>query len=408
MTTESIASRRMSASEAAARLQIKRATLYSYVSRGLIPRQVEDGRSMFDRRDVEKLVRSSRHREVNLVERRRNHDLFFVTELTLIDGANLYYRGRDAIEMSRSWRFEDVAAWLWTGDDGAWQGSCWSVPAALSHVTERLSTILDHGAEPIERFGVAVALAAIEDDLRYDLSQRSVVLTGQGLIALLVDSLPLVAAKPAPAGAIIAERLWPRLTAVRPTPARIAALNAALVLMADHELAPSTFAARVAAAFKSNLYAVVSTGLGPTNGLYHRSNATEVESFLGEALEMGVGRTFGRRLQTGKPVEGFGQPLYPNGDPRGAELLSRLRDLGASERRAEVVERVLALGREREFGRPNAEFGLGALSFLMEMAPGSSQIIASLARTVGWIAHALEEYENRTEFRVRAAYLGPR
>jgi citrate synthase len=93
---------------------------------------------------------------------------------------------------------------------------------------------------------------------------------------------------------------------------------------------------------------------------------------------------------------------------RGAELVRRLPDLGARPERVAVVERLLEIAAEREFPPPNAEFGLGALAFLAEMAPGCSQAIATLARVAGWVAHALEEYGNSTTFRARATYVGPR
>ena len=115
------------------------------------------------------------------------------------------------------------------------------------------------------------------------------------------------------------------------TPGRQSVLEAALVLSADHELAPSTLAARVAAAFRADPYAVVATGLGPASGSWRSGSSgapSEVESLLAEAESGDPERAIGDRLRrTGTLVHGFGMPLYPGGDPRGTELLSRLDEV---------------------------------------------------------------------------------
>jgi citrate synthase len=192
---------------------------------------------------------------------------------------------------------------------------------------------------------------------------------------------------------------------------RKAALEAALVLSADHELAPSTLAARVAAAFRADPYAVVATGLGPTGGAWRPGTTGapgEVEYLLGEALASDPERAIGDRLRrSGSPAPGFGMPLYPAGDPRGRELLARLAEVGGRPERQTLVQRVVEIGHERGFPPPNVDLGLGALAFCAEMIPGAAQAMATIGKVVGWLAHAMEEYDDPTRFRTRAAYLGP-
>jgi citrate synthase len=187
-------------------------------------------------------------------------------------------------------------------------------------------------------------------------------------------------------------------------------LEAALVLSADHELAPSTLAARVAAAFRADPYAVVSTGLGPASGSWRSGSSgapSEVEALLREAEGGDPEAAIGARLQrTGAVVHGFGMPLYPAGDPRGAELLARLAQVEGRRTSHELVERVLTIGEARGFPPPNVDMGLGALAFCAEMIPGAGQAIATLGKVAGWLAHAMEEYVEPTQFRTRAAYIG--
>ena len=105
---------------------------------------------------------------------------------------------------------------------------------------------------------------------------------------------------------------------------------------------------------------------------------------------------------------GFGMRLYPDGDPRGRELLRRLDDVAMEPQRRAVVDAVITLASGRELAPPNVDFGLGALAFGAQMIPGAGQAITVVGRMAGWLAHALEEYESRTVFRARATYVGVR
>ena len=419
--------------QAAARLGVKPETLYAYVSRGLLhPERTARG-SMFDAREVAQLARSGRKagRAGNAGGRGgRSPDQtgpaggepVFLTELTLIEGGHLYYRGIDVVDISRTRTFEETATWLWTGEwDGG--GDDWLAPPATVTPLRRALGELPDEASILERFTVAVVTASRWDGLRHDLNPAGVPVTGRGLLAVLADALsigrppgragsgrPGRRSKPQSAGSISA-RVWHGLAGRPTTSDGVSAVDAALVLAADHELAPSTLAARVAASFRADPYAVVLTGLGPASGSWHSGSTgapTEVEFLLQEAAEWGPERAIGERLRrTGEVPHGFGMPLYPDGDPRGHELLSRLDGVGAPDR-LEVVRGVIEVGRERRFPPPNFDLSLGALSYCTDMPTGSGQAIFTLGKVAGWLAHAMEEYTSPTRWRSRADYVGPR
>jgi citrate synthase len=415
---------RLTTAQAAERLGVKPATLYSYVSRGLLQRQRTAAGSTFDPQEVAQLSRSARHpgprrvsssrRDPGAADDRFNEPVF-VTEVTLIEGGRLYYRGMDAVALSRSRTFEEVAGWLWSG---AWpeRAERWSTPPEAAAAIAAAAAHLDRSTLPIERFMLAVVVAALGDDLRHDLSPLSVTIVGRHLLSTLVDVLPTVTGEGLqmgwPAGGSISERLWPRLSPLAPTAARLGVLEAALVLAADHELAPSTLAVRVAAALRADPYAAVMTGLGPASGSWYSGSSgapTEVELLLGEAVSGDAERAIGDRLRrTGTTPHGFGMPLYPQGDPRGAELLARVRDIGGDPARQAVVQRVIQVAGDRGFPPPNVDLGLGALAFCAEMRPGAGQAISTFGKAAGWLAHAMEEYADPTRFRSRAAYVGNR
>jgi citrate synthase len=399
--------------ETAQRLGVKPSTVYAYVSRGLLHPDRTTSGSTFDPREVAQLARSGRHPGRSArAAREAGSEPVFVTELTLIEDGRLYYRGLDAVELSRHCRFEEVAGWLWRGQWPA-AGEPWSTPAAAASALTATFEAVGEGALPIERFMLVAMAVGLADDLRHDLNPGAVPITGSRLLSALADALPVVGGADGQPGrgaaSSISERLWARLSPLPATPARVGVLDAALVLVADHELAPSTLAARVAAAFRADPYAVVSTGFGPASGSWHSGAPSEVEGLLAEAHAGDAERAIGARLRrTGSLVPGFGMRLYPRGDPRGAELLSRLGEIGGSAGRRAVVDRILAIGSGRGFPPPNVDLGLGALSFCAEMVPGAGQAIACFGRVAGWLAHAMEEYASPTQFRTRADYVGAR
>jgi citrate synthase len=166
----------------------------------------------------------------------------------------------------------------------------------------------------------------------------------------------------------------------------------------------------VAASFRADPYAVVLTGLGPASGSWQSGSTgapSEVEALLHQAAAVGPEKAIGDRLRRdGDIPHGFGMPLYPGGDPRGAELLDRLEGVGPPER-LEVVRRLVEVGVERGFPPPNFDLGLGALSYCAEMATGAGQALFTLGKVAGWLAHAMEEYTMPTRFRSRGDYVGP-
>jgi citrate synthase len=396
-----MSSRSLTTAQAAARLGVKPATLYAYVSRGLLERTRTATGSTFDATAVERLALGSRRGQART-------PLAFVTELTSIEDGTLRYRGLDAVVLSRSRSFEEVATWLW---QGVWPGAAtaWTAPAEMARVAAAACAALDPQCSPADRWRVAVAAAATADPLRHDRAPAAVVAAAHGLLGTLVEVLPMVGRAVERSGgsapSSLAARLWPRLSPLPATTGQLAALDAALVLMADHEVAASTLAARTAAAFGADPYAVVLTGMASASGPRHAASSLEVRPVLARAEVHGPKVALGEVLGRGGAIHGFGQPLYPDGDPRARELLQRLHAFPAS---LVAIDEVVELAAARGMAPPNCDFALAALAQVTLMVPGASEAIFVLGRTAGWIAHALEEYAQPTSFRVRATYIGPR
>jgi citrate synthase len=390
----------MQAEAAAARLGVQPQTLYAYVSRGLVHSEPVPGsrRSRFLRADVERLAARQRGGG-----RARGLEVIVETELTLLDPAgHLAYRGWDVAEAVRAGvTFEEIATWLWTGEREAIP--C-EAPAAARAAAERVAAAFDGGGV-MDRLRAVVLAARSHDPLRDDRRPVAVAMAGRALVATIVDTLPTVDGAPdAPAGSSVARRLWPKLTAHRAEPDRVRLLEATLVLLADHELAASTLAARVTASTWADPYLVVEAGLAALGGPLHGAASRAAREVLRE-VEGGVAATeaIGRRLREHQLIAGFGHSVYRQGDPRAALLLELLDDVGASSDAELDLVRTMA---ERSLPFPNVDFAIASMAERHQMIEEAGEVIFATTRIVGWLAHAAEEYRHRLRFRPRAVYTG--
>ncbi|HEX4659839.1 MAG TPA: citrate/2-methylcitrate synthase [Streptosporangiaceae bacterium] len=395
------------ATEAAQRLGIKPASLYSYVSRGVLsPRRGSDGRaSLFDAADIDDLARRARPRRAP-----GSAELVIESQLTEISDDRLRFRGHDAITLATSRSFEDVASLLWTGSfgnaavSGRWQATGEAVAAGTA-----AQSALPPGTYPLERLQVIVPAVAATDRLRLHLDRLAVIAAARGLIAAMVDCLPAAGPQSGePADGSIAGRLAVRLCLRPPSAGLIGALRSALVLLADHELAASTLAARVAASVRADPYAVVGTGLGAMSGALHGGASLGAEVMLESVrIPADAPRVVGELLRRGERIPGLGHFVYQAGDPRSVLLLDLIRAAAPESGRLTVAEAVLAEARRRALPAPNIEFALAVLSTVAGMIPGGGEAVFAVARTAGWLAHALEEYARATPIRPRGVYTGP-
>ena len=316
-------------------------------------------------------------------------------------------------------------------DRGPWRAS----QAAL-RAGRAAQAALPPGTLPLERFCVIVPALAAADPLRLQLDPPAVVAAGQAIMAGLVDCLPAasgpevpaagrtgtsVATSPggvSPGGASagkagqgagsLTERLWGKLCPGPPDGGLKGALRAALVLLADHELAASTFAARVAASVRADPYAVVATGLGAAGGALHGGASLGVEAMLAAAAgPQDVTRVVGSLLRRGERIPGFGHFVYRAGDPRAAFLLGEIRARAPGSPRLAVADALVSEVVGRGLPTPNIDFALAVLASVAGMVPGAAEAVFAVARTAGWIGHALEEYARHTPLRPRARYTGP-
>src|SRR5437763_1399451 len=390
----------LSSEAAAERLGVSRATLYAYVSRGLVrstatpghPRQrryaAEDVDAMRsrgeERRDPAKIGERTLHWGVPVLE----------SAITLIENGRLYYRGHDAAELARARSVEEVAALVWTGSFES------DFAATQLHVVAGTKT--SEGLPFVSRAQSVLPLVGARDPLAFDLRPRAVAQTGWRILNLLAS----IAAESSELEDTIDETLhkcW-----VPRTPHAAELLRAALIVSADHELNVSSFAARCVASAGANPYAVVVAGLAAIEGTKHGGIGARVETMFDEVRRArDVRKALGERLRRGEPVVGFGHPLYPGGDPRAKVLMEMLAKRFPKSPELAFARAVGKAGEEVTGEKATIDFALVALARTLKLEPGAPLTLFALGRSIGWIGHALEQYGRDEIIRPRARYVGP-
>jgi citrate synthase len=345
----------------------------------------EDGRSsLFDAGEVESLARRGRPRHPVVGE--------FVIEsaLTEITSDRACYRGFDITSLAARYELEDAAWLLWTGEVRGRDSGPWRASQAALRAGRAAQAALPSGILPLERFGVIVPALAAADPLRLQLDPPAVITAGQAIMAGLVDCLPAPDGGSGTGGGSLTGRLWGKLCPGPPDDGLKGALRAALVLLADHELAASTFAARVAASVRADPYAVVATGLGAAGGALHGGASLGVEAMLAAAAgPQDVTRVVGSLLRRGERIPGFGHFVYRAGDPRAAFLLGEIRARAPGSPRLAVADALVGEVVGRGLPTPNIDFALAVLASVAGMVPGAAEAVFAVARTAGWIGAVL-------------------
>lgn len=412
------------AREAAELLGVKLATLYAYTSRGLVQSVAADRgrRRLYRRSDLERLRarRDARagHGPVAAAALRFGEPVLdsSITSISVEHGPS--YRGREAATLaSEHVQFEAVAEILWTegqpmpGVDAEEMADDWRI-GQLGVPASTLGSLLPDGAPPLTVLAALIPVLAARDPGRFTELTESVVPRARRLIRRMAAGLALVreesrreaAVEAALAAPTVASAIAEALGASRGARG-VAAIDEALVLGADHELNASTFAARVAASTGADVYGGVSAALACLAGPRHGGASDRVEALVAEIHEPAQAeRVVYARQRRGEAIDGFRHPLYPDGDPRGAVLIELAREIAPDSRAVSIFLALVDAMEAAGGGHPNIDAGLVALALALELPRGSAVGIFAIARSAGWVAHMLEQYQAGYLVRPRARY----
>jgi citrate synthase len=383
----------LTARQAADRLGIKLDTLYAYVSRGrlrsvMVPGTRERryrGEDVDAMRDARSSIRPPPNSDAEALMP------VIGSSICLIENGRFYYRGQDAVRLAGGATLEEIARLLWL-DEAVSELTDASGPGRIASVVPATGLI--------ERCQIRLTALADEDLGALDLTRARVARTGWRILSELTACI--APASPSP------EPIHYRLAAGWRTGRTGADLiRRCLVLIADHELNPSTFVARCVASTAATPYAVVAAALGALSGRFHGGETSRAEGLLHELREGGDPMAvMAGRLARGERLPGFGQPLYPEGDPRAIAILAALAEVAADVHA--LAEKAAETGLRLSGRHPNVDFALAAAAIGLGLPRDAALGIFVIGRTVGWIAHAIEQYESGVLIRPRARYLGPR
>ena len=403
----------ITAAEAARLLGVKPQTLYAYVSRGLLrSRSAAHGRARrYAAEDVQRLKSRS--------DARRGHTAVAAaaldwgapvldSALTRIDEYGPHYRGRSAAALAqKGMSFESVCEWLWTGAGVVPQQE--PLPGTLRNALGRCAQVVPKGTTPMSVLSLLLPIAGACDADCHAAGVDNECARARALLRAMAAALQLGrranAAEPR-RGERLAE-LACRALGASPNVAHARALEQALVLSADHELNVSTFAVRVTASSGADLYACIGAGLFALSGPWHGGVCDRIEALVRACARPSQARALIReRARLGEYTAGFGHPLYPAGDPRGAMLLRRAYKLAPRSPQLAVMRAIADCMREDRQPGPTLDFGLVAMSAALGLAPGAASALFALGRSAGWVAHALEQRTQHKLLRPRARYTG--
>jgi citrate synthase len=305
------------------------------------------------------------------------------------------YRGVNCIELAETDTLEHAATLLWdvTGVDPFSNDNCPLVSTEMRAVATAA-----RDAAPIDRTIAVLALAASADPRAFTRAADGRAMVGGRILRLVVATMLNGASSAEPLHLQIA-RTW--------APANKHAadlIRRALVLLADHELNASTFTVRCAASTGLNLYDAMIAGLVALKGPKHGGAGVLAAQLVRTLVDGDVAPVIRERVALGERFAGYGHGDYKLGDPRAHALLDALARAGASAKLArEIPERIAeATG---EF--VNIDYALAVLVHTLGLPPGNELVLFSMARTVGWIAHACEQLRHGGLIRPRARYVGP-
>lgn len=366
-------------------LGVRPQTIYAYVSRGLIashPDPQNTRRSLYSAENIQNLKQKKqqgRKRETLAVNTLFGTEPSIPTAISTFAKGHLYYRGKDVIAFSENATLEETARLLWNAEIT----SGFSVPTR------------DYPPSPPERSHAFIALAAATA------SGHST--HGRTLKVLHAEAATLVGHLASTFGALnqpemsVHQRLalgWGMEKEV----ANI--LRRAMVLLADHELTSSAFASRIAASNGASLPACLLTGLATFTGPLHGDATQRVKALFDEVEHSNADRVVNRYLSSALPIPGFGHHLYPDGDPRAIALLA---EFAPPQEIAKFIEKVITLTGLQ----PNIDVVLAALVARYRLQGDAAFALFSIARSVGLLAHAMEQINTGKVIRPRGRYIGP-
>ena len=392
-------------------LDIKPATLYSYVSRGLIRKETQGRKkSRYLTADVLRLKQKADARTGHgpaAAEALNWGQPVIQTSISAIDeNQTLTYRGISPLTLvENKRRFESAAELLWSGELPG-QEPEWPIPTTPEYFPD---VALPRHCSPVMTAAMILPLLAAHDTKRHFVSNEKEWQRGRRIIRIVAASLALPKS-PQRMDQAIGEKYISDVvrTALGITKKKITAvIDTALILCAEHELNSSTFSARVAASTGADLYSCLGSALGTWSGPKHGQAVDRVLAVLQEIRRTGdASKVVLERLQRGELIPGFGHELYPSGDPRYTPLREAALSVAPGSANLAHLCKLVDIMEQAGHFKPTLDMGLAMLVTAMKLPKAKVSCLFMIGRMAGWIAHVLEQRCRPGLLRPRAEYIG--
>lgn len=376
----------ISMTEACTRLGVRPQTIYAYVSRGKLEVMTDpenSRRSLYRAEDVISLAKrkqAGRKHETLAANTLFGSEPSIPTAVATFFRQRLYYRGEDAVLLARTATLEEVAGRLWNAEQ------------QIHFLSEATGMSNPEGLSPRVVAFMRLAAAAATGHSTRGRMTRLLHNECQSLVGQLADSF---GASPGP------EPLHQRFARGWGQSREIGELfRTAMVLLADHELTSSAFAARIAASNAASLPACLLAGLTTLAAPLHGDASGRVRALFNDVERLGEKQVIAHYLSEGLSPAGFGHHLYPDGDPRAAALLTLFEP-------PKVLATFIRNVTELTGLKPNIDAALAALVAHLRLPADAAFGLFATARSVGLLAHSLEQLGEAQVIRPRGRYVGP-
>ncbi len=383
----------VSSTKAEELLGVKRSSLYSYVSRNKIKTKIDPKNKKKRLYSYEDIITLLERKNSFGAEKVAQNSLMWgepvlESSITLINNNMLYYRGLSMTKLVKSYTFEQVASLIWTGDFND----------ATNYFTKEISSL-----NPISCSLI-------------DLQQYLLQLEKKDLAPLVSSNLKELGAKILVS---ITQDLTNDYNIRTPIPDKLAhhfckdkkyaseLIKTSLIVIADHELNPSSFTARTVASTGANLFQVLVAGLSAMSGFKHGGAILRIELMINELREnMALDKNLRKRIARGDTIVGFGHNLYPQGDPRAKILLNKVAKYYSDSKEFLIFKAIMDKCIELTHQGPTIDFALLTMTSVLKVSSDFALFLIAYGRIVGWIGQAIEEYQENRLIRPRAKYIG--
>ncbi|MBI4115325.1 MAG: citrate synthase [Candidatus Omnitrophica bacterium] len=208
-----------------------------------------------------------------------------------------------------------------------------------------------------------------------------------------------------------AENFLLMLHGKQPSPKHARSLDQYLIMLADHGLNASTFAARVTIATQSDIYSAVTSAIGTLKGdLHGLANQRAMEMFMQVGSPEKAADYVKELFREKKKVMGFGHRIYKKEDPRAPqfrEIAESLCKGTENEKWLKVSQAIEKAVRAEKPIPPNVDYYSSIVLYALGIPVDFFTTIFAMSRVTGWAAHIFEQLEDNRLIRPEADYTGP-